>query len=100
MSRTTSASGSGFLSASERDGQWDSDGPPPRVGDITERPVYRKMDKTAVFSIGYFGRVYELTDPYPRRPYRIAAIREVGTDKEGGATIHYYEVEFDPAASY
>lgn len=96
IQKTTSARGSGFLSATERNGQWDANGPPPQVGDIAERPLYRKLEKTAVFSIGYFGRIYELTDPYPHTRYRIAAIQEVGTDKEAGATVHYYEVEFDP----
>jgi hypothetical protein len=99
LNKTTSASGSGFLSATERNGQWDIDGPPPRVGEVTERPIYRKMEKTAAFSIAYFGRSYELSDPYPRRRVRVAAIREVGTDSESGGTVHYYEVEFDPEAS-
>jgi len=99
LNKTTSASGSGFLSATERNGQWDADGPPPRVGEVTERPIYRKMEKTAAFSIAYFGKGYELSDPYPRRRSRIAAIREVGTDSESGGTVHYYEVEFDPEAS-
>jgi hypothetical protein len=93
--KTTSASGSGFLSATEQDGQWGGDGPPPQVGDNTDRPIYRKLEKTSVLSLGYFGRVYELTELYPFRHRRIAAIREVGTEREGNATIHYYEVEFD-----
>ena len=96
FNKTTRASGSGFLSATERNGQWDADGPPPRVGDVTDRTIYRKMEKTTAFSIGYFGRIYELSDPYPHRHSRIAAIREVGTDSESGGTVHYYEVEFDP----
>jgi hypothetical protein len=94
--KTTSAGSSGFLSATERSGQWDTAGPPPQVGDVTNRPIYRKLEKTSVFSIAYFGRVYELTDPYPRGRYHIAAIREVGTEREGRATVHYYAVEFDP----
>ena len=96
ISKTTHASGSGFLSATERNGQWDADGPPPRVGDVTDRTIYRKMEKTTAFSIGYFGKIYELSDPYPHRHSRLAAIREVGTDSESGGTVHYYEVEFDP----
>jgi len=96
ISKTTHASGSGFLSATERNGQWDADGPPLRVGDVTDRTIYRKMEKTTAFSIGYFGKIYELSDPYPHRHSRIAAIREVGTDSESGGTVHYYEVEFDP----
>jgi hypothetical protein len=98
ISKTTRASGSGFLSATERNGQWDTDGPPPRVGDVTERTIYRKLEKTTAFSIGYIGRVYQLADPYPYRRYRIAAIREVGTAVESGGTVYYYEVEFDPEA--
>ena len=94
--KTTSASGSGFLTATERHGQWDQPGPPPHVGDVTERTIYRKLEKTKIFSIGYAGDVYELTDPYPRGRYRIAAIRAIGTASEGGGTVHYYEVEFDP----
>ena len=93
--KTTSASGSGFLSVTERNGQWDT-GSPPRVGDVTDRTIYRKMEKTTAVSIGYFGKIYELSDPYPPRRSRIAAIREVGTDSESGGTVHYYQVEFDP----
>ena len=96
--KTTRASGSGFLSAAERNGQWDANGPPPQVGEVTERPVYRKLEKTSALSIGYIGKVYELTDPYPHRRYRIAAIREISSAAEGGGTAHYYEVEFDPDA--
>lgn len=99
FNKQTRASGSGFLSATERNGQWDADGPPPQVGDVTGRTIHRKMEKTAAFSIGYFGRIYELTDPYPSGRRRIAAIREVGTASESGGTVHYYEVEFDPEAS-
>ena len=96
ISRTTRASGSGFLSATERNGRWDADGPPPQVGDVTTRPIYRLLQKERVFSLAYFGNGYELSDPYPRQRYRIAAIREVGTAAENGDTVHYYEVEFDP----
>ena len=61
-----------------------------------ERQLYRKLEKTGTFAIGYFGNVYELSDPYAPKRYRIAAIREVGTNTEGSATSHFYEVEFDP----
>jgi len=94
--KTTSARGSGFLSAIERNGQWDANGPPPQVGEVAERQLYRKLEKTGTFAIGYFSNVYELSDPYAAKPYRVAAIREVGTNTEGSATIHFYEVEFDP----
>lgn len=94
--KTTSARGSGFLSAVERNGEWDANGPPPRVGEVTERQLYQKLEKTGIFSIGYLGNVYELSEPYTPKRYRVAAIREVGTDTEGSATIHFYEVEFDP----
>lgn len=96
FNKTTSASGSGFLTATERYGQWDQPGPPPQVGEVTERTIYRKMEKTQIFSIGYSGDVYELTDPYPRGRNRVAAIREIGSAAESGGTVHYYEVEFDP----
>ena len=96
ISKTTRASGSGFLSATERNGQWDADGPPPKVGDVTERPIYRNLQKEAAYSILGASKGYDLSDPYPRRRCRIAAIREVGTDSESGGTVHYYEVEFDP----
>lgn len=94
--KATSASGSGFIAATERGGQWDHNGPPPRVGEVTEWTIYRKMEKTKIFSLGYLGDVYELTDPYPPGRYRVAAIREIGTAVESGGTVHYYEVEFDP----
>ena len=93
----TRASGSGFFSAAERNGQWERGGPPPRVGEITDRPLYRKLKKT--FSVSVLGASsgdYELSDIYLPRRYRIAAIREVGTSTEDGKTVHYYEVEFDP----
>lgn len=93
--KTTSARGSGFLSAIERNGQWDAK-PPPQVGEVAERQLYRKLEKTGIFAIGYFDNVYELSDPYAPKRYRVAAIREVGTNTEGSATIHFYEVEFDP----
>ena len=96
FNKTTRASGSGFLSATERNGQWDADGPPPRVGEITERPLYRNLQKEAAYSLLYASKGYELSDLYPRRRCKIAAIREVGTDSESGGTVHYYEVEFDP----
>ena len=98
VNKTTRASGSGFLSATERNGQWDAGGPPPQIGDVTERPIYRMLQKEQAFSLAYFGKGYELTDPYPRKRYKIAAIREVGTASESGGTVHYYEVEFDPDA--
>ena len=98
MKKQTSASGSGFLSATERNGQWDADGQP-RVGQTTNRTIYRKMEKSAGFSIAYVGKSYDLSDPYPPRRSRIAALREIGTDSENGGTVHYYEVEFDPESS-
>ena len=96
ISRTTRASGSGFLSATERNGQWDADGPPPQVGDVTTRPIYRMLQKEADYALVYSSKGYELSDPYLWRRCRIAAIREVGTAAENGDTVHYYEVEFDP----
>lgn len=94
--KTTSARGSGFLSAIEHNGEWDANGPPPRVGQIAERQLYQKLEKTGTFAIGYLGNVYELSELYAPKRYRVAAIREVGTNTEGSATVHFYEVEFDP----
>ena len=94
--KTTSAQGSGFLSAVERDREWDANGPPPQVGAIAERQLYRKLEKASTFAIAYIGDVYELSEPYTPKRYRIVAIREVGTNTEGATTIHFYAVEFDP----
>lgn len=93
----TSASGAGFISATEYNGQWETDGPPPNVGDVTERPLYRKLKKKYFISIlGASSDDYELRELSPTRRYRVVAIREVGTSTEEGKTVHYYEVEFDP----
>jgi hypothetical protein len=102
VSKTTSASSTGILSATEQNGQWDADGPPPRVGEVTERPIYRSLQKESAYSFGGAFKGYDLSDPYPRGRYRIAAIREVGTAAESSGTVHYYEVEFDVerASSY
>lgn len=94
--KTTSALGSGFLSTIERNGQWDSNGPPPQIGEVVERQLYQKLEKTGAFAIGCYGNIYELSVPYTLKRYRVVAIREAGTNAEGGATIHFYEVEFDP----
>lgn len=96
INKQTQASGSGFLTASERGGQWEADGPPPRVGEVTDRQIYRKMGKETTLSILGSTKEFELSDPYPLRRRRIVAIREAGTATENGRTIHYYEVEFDP----
>jgi len=64
---------------------------------MTDRQLYRNLKKT--FSISLLGASsgdYKLSDPYPSRHYRIIAVREVGTSTEGGKTVHYYEVEFNP----
>jgi hypothetical protein len=98
INKQTQASGSGFLTAIEREGQWEADGPPPRVGEVTDRQVYRKMGTEKTFSILGSTKEFALSEPYPPRRRRIAAIREVGTTTEDGRTTHYYEVEFDPEA--
>ena len=93
----TRASGTGFLAATERNDQWEADGPPPNEGDVTDRLLYRNLKKK--FSISIIGASsgdYELSDPYPTRSYRIIAIREVETSTEEGKTVHYYEVAFAP----
>ncbi|MGH7961586.1 MAG: hypothetical protein ACRERD_07125 [Candidatus Binatia bacterium] len=96
VSKTTNASGTGFVKVPERNGQWGIDGPPPKAGDVTTLTVYRTLQKEQAASILYFGKGYVLSDPYPYNRVRIAAIREVGTGEELGANMHYYEVEFDP----
>lgn len=96
LKKTTSASGSGFLSVTEHNGRWDVDGPPPKVGEVTERPIYRNLQKGTAYSVLGAAKDYELSNPQPRQRYRIAAIREIGTASESGGTVHYYEVEFDP----
>jgi hypothetical protein len=96
INKQTQASGSGFLTASERGGQWEADGPPPRVGEVTDRQISHKMGTETTFSILGSTKEFELGEPYPSRRRRIVAIREVGTSTESDRTIHYYEVEFDP----
>lgn len=96
VSMQTHASGSGFLIATERNGQWDVDGPPPHVSEVTDRQLYRKLQHNSSYSILGSATEYELSEPYPPQRYRIIAIREVGTSTEQGKTVHYYEVEFDP----
>ena len=92
---TTGADGTGFLTAVERNGQWEGDGPPPRVGDETEYPLYQYLRKEAAYSLFSSGKDYVLSDRYPQRRRRIMAIREIGVVTENGSTQHYYEVEFD-----
>ena len=92
---TTGASGTGFLVAIARNGQWEGDGPPPHVGEETEYPLYRHLQKEAVYSLFSSGQDYVLSDPYPQQRRRIMAIREIGVVTENGSTRHYYEVEFE-----
>ena len=95
----TYASGVGFFAAAERNGQWQVYGPPPQIGESTERPLYRQLNKGASYSLLGAARDYELEDPYPLRRYRVVAIREIGTVAEGDTTTHYYQVEFEPETS-
>ena len=92
---TTGADGTGFLSAIERNGQWEGDGPPPQVGEETEYPLYRHLQKEAAYSLFSSARDYVLSDSYPQQRRRIMAIREIGVVTEHGSTRHYYEVEFE-----
>lgn len=91
----TQAFGSGFLTATEHNGQWDAEGPPPQVNEITTRQLYRKMQQRSSYSLLGSSKKYELSEPYPSRRYHVIAIREVGTSTDQGKTVHYYEVEFD-----
>lgn len=96
VSMQTRASGSGFLTATERNGQWDVDGPPPHVSEVTDRQLYRKLQHSSSYFILGSATEYELSEPYPLQRYRIVAIREIGASTEQGKTVHYYEVEFTP----
>jgi len=89
------ADGTGFLSAVERSGKWEGDGPPPQVGDETEYPLYRSLRKEAAYSLLSSAKDYILSEPYPQQRRRITVIREIGTVTENGSTRHYYEVEFE-----
>jgi hypothetical protein len=92
---TTGASGTGFLTATERNGQWEGAGRPPQVGEETEYPLYQHLQKEAVYSLFSSGKDYVVSDPYPQRRRRIMAIREIGVTSDNGKTQHYYEVEFE-----
>lgn len=92
---TTGASGTGFLTAVERNGQWEGDGPPPHVGEETAHPLYRHLQKEAAYSLFSSAQDYVVSDPYPQQRRRIMAIREIGGVAENGSTRHYYEVEFE-----
>lgn len=92
---TTGASGTGFLTAVERNGQWEGDGPPPHVGEETEHPLYQHLRKEAAYSLFSSAQDYVVSDPYPQQRRRIMAIREIGVVTENGSTRHYYEVEFE-----
>lgn len=87
--------GVGYLSSTERNGQWEFDGPPPKVGEATDRLIYRQMQKEAAYSILSSSKDYGLNAPYPERRRRITAIREMGAVKDNDRTRHYYEVEFE-----
>jgi len=92
---TTGASGTGFLTATEQNGQWEGEGRPPQVGEDTEYPLYQHLKKEASYSLLISGKDYIVSDPYPRRRRRIMAIREIGVTSANGKTQHYYEVEFE-----
>lgn len=87
--------GSGYLYAIERRGQWDADGPPPQTGEIMTRPLYRKLEKSSTYSTVGTSREYEVSEMLPLGRYLITSIREVGTALEGKNTVHYYEVQFE-----
>ena len=92
---TTGAHGTGFLTAVERNGQWEGDGQPPLVGEETEYPLYRHLRKEAAYSLFSSAQDYVLSDPYPQQRRRIMAIREIGVVTDNERTRHYYEVEFE-----
>jgi hypothetical protein len=92
---TTGASGTGFLTATEQNGRWEGAGRPPQVGEETEYPLYRHLQKEAAYSLFFSGKDYVVSDPYPQGRRRIMAIREIGVTSDNGKTQHYYEVEFE-----
>ena len=92
-----SSSGTGFITATKIDGRWRLDGPPPQVGDVIERWVYRYFVKSRSFCLFSSEQDYRLGAPYPYGQYKITAIREVKTAKRREATVHYYQVSVDPA---
>jgi hypothetical protein len=87
--------GSAYLYAIEHRGQWDTDGPPPQAGDITQRPLYGKLQQSATYSTVGTSREYEVSEMLPLGRYLITSIREVGAAREGKDTVHYYEVQFE-----
>ncbi len=95
VSNTKYNGGTGYFSSTERNGQWEFDGPPPKIGEVTNRPLYRLMQKEAAYSLFSSSKDYGLSEPYPERRRRVTAIREVGAVKENDQTRHYYEVEFE-----
>jgi len=89
------ATGGAYLYAVERRGQWDADGPPPQAGEITQRPLYGKLQQSATYATVGASRNYEVSEMLPLGRYLITSIREVGTAIEGKDTVHYYEVQFE-----
>jgi hypothetical protein len=87
--------GIGYFSSTERNGQWEFDGAPPKIGEVTNRSIYRLMQKEAAYSILTSAKDYGLSEPYPERQRRVTAIREIGAVKENDQTRHYYEIEFE-----
>ena len=93
----SSSSGTGFITATEENRRWDIDGPPPLVGDVIERRVYRNLVKSRSFCLFSSEQDSRLGAPYPYGRYKISAIREVKTEKRREAIVHYYQVSVDPA---
>ncbi len=90
-------SGTGFITATNINGRWDIDGPPPQVGDVIERSVYRYFVKSRSFCLFSSEQDSRLGAPYSYGRYKITAIREVKAEKRQEAIVHYYQVSVDPA---
>lgn len=93
--RVRRTTGKGFFYAVERHGHWDTDGPPPQVGAITDHPLYRRLNQASTVSTEGSSTAYEVSDMYPLGRYLITSIREIGATREGRDTVHYYEVELE-----
>ena len=93
----TSPVGTGFIVATQQNGRWDGDGPPPQVGEATTRLVYRYLVKSQSFWLFSSDKEYQLSDPYPYQRYKVTGVQEVEKTLDNGTTSHYYQITFDPA---
>ena len=95
VSQQLSTVGTGFIVATEQNGAWDFNGPPPQVGDVSTRLVYRYLVKSQSFWLFSSDKGYQLSEPYPSGKYQISEIREVEKTTDNGVIQHYYQITFD-----